>query len=492
MRLKLYWIICVFWCIPCLGQSISQQLSLSEVIKIAQSQSIESMLARNQFLSDYWAFRAFRAEQLPSLNLQGNVGSFNRSLIPLQNSETGSIAYRSNFNMSNGLTLSIDQNIAFTGGTLSLYSSLTRLDQYSPMREIMYYSQPITLSYLQPLWSFNQFKWDRKIEPERYEKSKRAYLEAMEDVTLNAVKLFFELALEQINCDIATKNYENTRNMYTIAQQRFELGSVKQSELMQLELSMLNDSAQINTSQLQYNIKCNQLRSYLGYTDVVDLRLELPDSIPMLFLKYDEVLQMALKNSSFVLEQKIQELEAEMGIDQARGNRGISFEIRTQFGLSQSANKLYEVYRGLIDQEIFGLTFRIPIMDWGMGKGRVRMARAQAEVMRNKIMRETSDFHQDIFTKVMYFNSQSNQCRLARYANSVADKRYAIAVENFMNGTMTVADLNTAQSEKDEAHRNYINQLQLYWEYYYQLRKNTLYDFMSQTNISAEFDLLVK
>ena len=118
MRLKLYWIICVFWCIPCLGQSISQQLSLSEVIKIAQSQSIESMLARNQFLSDYWAFRAFRAEQLPSLNLQGNVGSFNRSLIPLQNSETGSIAYRSNFNMSNGLTLSIDQNIAFTGGTL--------------------------------------------------------------------------------------------------------------------------------------------------------------------------------------------------------------------------------------------------------------------------------------------------------------------------------------------------------------------------------------
>lgn len=63
--------------------------------------------------------------------------------------------------------------------------------------------------------------------------------------------------------------------------------------------------------------------------------------------------------------------------------------------------------------------------------------------------------------------------------------------ERFVNGTATVTDLNTAQSEKDEAAQRYINELSKYWNYYYTLRQLTLYDFISRTNISAEFDKII-
>ena len=51
--------------------------------------------------------------------------------------------------MYNNISLSVDQNIALTGGKLSVYTQLYRLDQYSPHRSITYNSRPINITYIQ-------------------------------------------------------------------------------------------------------------------------------------------------------------------------------------------------------------------------------------------------------------------------------------------------------------------------------------------------------
>ena len=70
-------------------------------------------------------------------------------------------------------------------------------------------------------------------------------------------------------------------------------------------------------------------------------------------------------------------------------------------------------------------------------------------------------------------------------------QRYEMVMERFINGTADVTDLNTAQSEKDEAANRYIQELNNYWSYYYNIRRLTLFDYISRTNISAEFDKIV-
>ncbi len=466
-------------------------LTLDEAIAIAQAQSISAMLAKNNFLSDYWNFRAFKAEQLPSLNLSMNAVNFNRSLKQLQ-TPSGEINYIENYNMTNSMTLSIDQNITATGGTLSLYSNLERLDQYDPTRKTSYYAQPISLSYLQPLWSYNRFKWDKKVEPKRFEQSKRIYLEDMEAITVKTVTLFFDMLLQKQNCDIAATNYQNTKTMYNIASQRFRLGSVQKNELLQLELRMVNDSLAINNSELLFRSKKNALQSYLGYNESVELELIMPTDVPDLKLDYMQVLEKAIQNSSFIQEQEILKLEAERQIAMAKANRGISIQFNAQFGLSQSADDIiWDSYRQLLDQEIVGLSLKIPSMDWGLGKGRVMMAKAQAETVRNQIEQAIIDYRQDIYTQVLQFNSQYDQYQLSERANKIANERYSITLENFATGSVSVTDLNTSQSEKDEANQTYVNELYNFWLYYYQLRQITLYDYISGTDISAEFDKLI-
>lgn len=467
-------------------------LSLERAICAAQNESIAAIVAKYTFLSSYWSYRSFRASRLPSLNLTGEVLSFDRSLRLLQDYDSGEMRYLDNYNLQNTLGLSIRQNIALTGGTLQLYSSLNRLDQFAPRESKSYYSQPITLSYTQPLFAYNRFRWEKKIAPKEYELAKRTYIEAMEDITAQTVTYYFQLLLGRTNHTIAVTNYRNTRSLYAIAEERLKLGSITQDELLQLQLRMLNDSLSINDTALAVREGQLRLNSYLRLGENVAVDPLLDDRIPAIDIDYDLVLEKALENSSQEVDHQLRVLNADAGVAQARSERGASATINARFGLSQTGEEFRTAYSNLLDQEVVGLQFSIPIFDWGMGKGRVRMARAKAEMVRSQIEQERVDFRHAVYTLIQQFHNQRNQCAVARRAREVADRRYEIAMENFRRGTVSVTDLNTAQTERDEANRTYVSSLADFWNYYYALRRKTLYDFITHTDINARFDDLIR
>ena len=143
--------------------SAQNQMSLEEAINTARHQSVEALEARQAFISTYWAYRSYKASRLPSFYLSGDIMNFDRSLTLLQNPEDGSLKYVSSNNLRNGVNLQMNQNITFTGGTLSVFSDLSRIDQFGSSKSLTWHSRPVTVSYYQPLFTFNQFKWDKKI-----------------------------------------------------------------------------------------------------------------------------------------------------------------------------------------------------------------------------------------------------------------------------------------------------------------------------------------
>ena len=139
----------------------AQRLTLANAIKIAQDNSYDAMMAKYSFMASYWTYRSFKAELLPSMNLRGGLLNFDHSLVSVRNYEDGQVAYVNNNSMNNNLTLSVDQQIAATGGTVSLQSYLYRLDQFD-YNQKTYNSQPLRISYTQPFKSFNSLKWEKK------------------------------------------------------------------------------------------------------------------------------------------------------------------------------------------------------------------------------------------------------------------------------------------------------------------------------------------
>ena len=77
-------------------------------------------------------------------------------------------------------------------------------------------------------------------------------------------------------------------------------------------------------------------------------------------------------------------------------------------------------------------------------------------------------------------------------AQEIAEERYGIMRRRFETGAVSVTDLNTAQQEMETAKAQYISQLKTFWSDYYSLQQSTLYDWVRQTDITADFDALLR
>ena len=138
-------------CSAITGQNLTtRNITLEQAIEIAHARSPQVQMAQLNFMAQYWDFRSYKAQFLPSLNLHGNLGNYNRSLVDVRDPETGRISYVANNTLNNNLSISIDQNIPLTGGKVSLNTSLDRLDQFNYGTQI-YNSNPLTIHYTQPL-----------------------------------------------------------------------------------------------------------------------------------------------------------------------------------------------------------------------------------------------------------------------------------------------------------------------------------------------------
>ena len=462
------------------------EMNLAEAIHTARSQSVEALEARQAFISTYWAYRSYKASRLPSLTLYGDIMNFDRSLTLLQNPEDGTLKYVSSNNLQNGVGLQMNQNITFTGGTLSVFSDLSRIDQFGGNRSLTWYSRPITLSYYQPLFTYNQFKWDRKIEPKEYERGKRNYLERMEAITINVVHAYFNLFLAKMNNTISKSNFENSGNMLKIAKERLQLGNVTKADYLQLELRMLNDSISINETEVQVREAQMVLNSFLGYDESFEIAPTMDDILPDIRMSYDLVMEKSLENSSFNLNNELSLLNAESAVAHAKASRGFSFALNARFGMSQTGPEFPQAYKNLLDQETVGITFSIPIFDWGLGKGKVQKAKAAQEVVKAQVQQSENDYRRQMFTAVSQFNNQRQQCLVSRKAMNVASERYELTMHRFREGNATVTDLNMAQTENDSALRQYISDVSNFWTYYYTLRRLTLYDFISGKDLEVD------
>ncbi len=460
-------------------------LSLSEVVLLAREQSPDALIAKHRYRRSYWEFRSFRAGYLPNVKLDATLPNFNRTIDPITQSD-GSETYRERTLARYSTNLSLTQRIGLTGGEVFLSSGLQRLDNYfTDTTTRQFLSTPVNIGFRQPIFGHNPYKWDKQIEPIRYEESKRKYLEDTELIAITAVNHFFNLLMAQIEREIQRKNKANYDTLFNIAKGRFVLGRIAENELLQLELNLLRADAAVEMADLDYQNMLFTFKSYLRIQADSPIVLIPPSSADFFQVEVDEALAQAQSNTSAGLAFDRRLLEAESQISMARSGSRFDAELYATFGLTQTANKFDEVYKNPLDEERVTLGIVIPILDWGQAKGRIKMAESNFDLVQESIGQERLDFEQSIFLKVMQFNMQQNQLMIAAKADTVAQKRFDVTQKRYMIGKVNdVLELNNAQIDNDNAKKGYYNALKTYWTNYYDLRRLTLFDFRDNRKLN--------
>lgn len=465
-------------------------ITLPEAIALARTQSVDAAVALNELKTAYWEYRTFRADLLPEVNLTGTLPNYKKSYSAYQQSD-GSYTYVRNNTLGLSGELSVDQNIWLTGGKISLTSSLDYIKQLGASGEKQYMSVPVGIELTQPIFAVNSLKWNRRIEPVRYAEAKAAFITATEEVTMKTITRFFELLLAKETLGTAQQNLQNADRLYEVAGAKRKMGQISENELLQLKLTALKAKASVTDAESNLNAKMFQLRAFLGLPEEQALQPIVPESVPDVQIEYNMVLNKSLERNSFAQNIRRRQLEADYAVATAKGNlRSIS--LFASVGYTGLNNTFSSAYRDLLDNNIVQVGVKVPILDWGKRRGKVKVAQSNREVIASKIRQEQISFNQDIFLLVEHFNNQAAQLTIANEADLIAQQRYKTSIETFLIGKINTLDLNDAQTAKDEARQKHISELYYYWYYFYQIRSLTLWDFKNNTELGVDFDNVIR
>ncbi|MDR2448569.1 MAG: TolC family protein [Prevotellaceae bacterium] len=498
-----YYLLMLCLCLSLCGRAQTRKfeysLTLAEVLTLAQDQSLDAIRTRNTFLASYWQYRSYKANYLPSLTFSANLPNFSKRITELQvrDTLTGMVSteYLSDFSNRLSGSLAITQNLP-TGGSISLSSSLERYDQFqenfSNHKSGIFLASPVNINLYQSFFGVNNYKWDRKIEPLRFEEAKRIYLRQMEEVSIRAIRYFFDYAAAIQNLAIAEFNYANNDTLHKIAIGRYNLGTIGENDLLQSELNFMDASSTLNEAQLNKESAQNKLRSFLGFNELTTVEIIIPTVVPQVLLEAGKVLELSKKNNPDLLAYQRQLIEAEKRVAEERSDVGFKADLNVTFGLDQTSNTFGGAYKDPNDMENVRVTLSFPILDWGRGRGRVQMAKSNQEVVKNQIEQAYADFEEDVALKVRQFNMQETQFRIAAKSDTIAQKRYDVSKARFLIDKITITDMNNAQLDRDRSQQNYITALRNYWNFYYTIRQLSLYDYIEDKPLETDFDLLVK
>ena len=464
------------------------RLDLKRTIALANDSSLSAFRYQNMYLSGYWEYRSYKAARLPSLSLNLTPAQYYRYITQRYDSQADVDVYREQQMFSATAGLSLVQNLDLLGGTFYVDTQLDYLRNFGDVNSTQFSTVPFRIGYQQDLLGFNAFRWDRKIEPLKFEKVKKQFIYNSESVSEEAVNYFFSLAMAQADYRLAEENLTTADTLYAIGEQRQKIAAISQADLLTLKLDKVNARNTLKNAEITRKRAMSALATFLNLDKNTYIEIDLPSRPRYVDIPTDRALLLAKENNPTYLEQRQNVLEAEREVDRTKKESRFNASVNASVGFNQVADNLGAAYRNLLQQDLVSLTVSIPLVDWGVRKGKYNMARNNLNVVKIAARQEEISLEEDVMMTVSDFNVQQDLIASASEALDLAELAYDQTRRRFIIGKADISSLTLSLNRQQEAQKNYIQALQNYWFNYYKIRKLTLHDFESGMSLSDRFD----
>ena len=452
-------------------------LTLKDAIYRAQTNGPDATIARLDHRQARASLDVVQADVLPQVSLTGSAPGLERSIIDIQQDD-GSVRYVEQSRTFSRAEVQLQQALPWTGGRLSVASGLSRVDQFGTQDFRQWQASPVTIGLSQPLFQYNELKWNRRVEPLRYRVAERRLDADLAAVAVDVVEAYFDVYAAVVNRDIADANVAVNDTIYGLSQGRYEIGRIAENELLQSELALLNAQSERSQAAITLERARRVLRQQLDLPDTAAVPVDPPTDIPDLTIDPAAAVEYAARNRADFLDQRLNEVEAREAVARAKSQSGFSATVSAQFGLNQSASALGDAYSDPLSQQRFGVTFQMPLYRWGQGQARVAAAEARRERVATAAEQERTALEREVYIEALQVQQLRRQVQIAATADTVATRRFDVARNRYTVGNISITDLFNAQREKDRARREYIQTLRSFWLSYYRLRRLTLYNLV--------------
>ncbi|MDR1407996.1 MAG: TolC family protein [Tannerella sp.] len=476
----------------CAGTVSAQtlMLTLDRTIAMAADSSLEAFRSKNMYLAGYWQFRTYRAARLPSLTLNLTPAQYYRDITRRYDSSEDIDVYRRQQSYYASGGLEVTQNFDLLGGSFFLNSDLGYMRNFGANTYSQFTTIPLRIGYMQNLMGYNPFKWERKIEPVKYEKTRKELLYNLEHVSEEATGYFFDLAMAQTEYEMAREDVASSDTLYRVSEQRHKIASITQSDLLTLKLDAVNARNKFQNAEIDLKRAMFRLVSYLNFDKNTEVRLVLPGRPASMTVVAEEALMHARENNPQFLGLHQQILEAEQKVDQTRKEAMFNASLMASIGFNQVADNFRNAFRDPMQQNVVSFTISVPLIDWGVRRGKYNIAKNELNVTQISARQNELTIEEDLIMTVGDFNIRQQLIASTEEALDLAQMAYAETKQRFLIGKADISSLTLSLQRQQNAQRNYIDALRNYWLSYYKIRKLTLYDFVMHAPLADRFDYL--
>ncbi len=463
-------------------------LTLEEVLALSVEQAIDLKVARSAATEQSYALEAANLRFTPQLFLDATLPNLNRS-IEARPLPDGSDAFVNRSTMYNGLGLSLNYNMEQTGGTLSLNSRFERLDVFRTSEfdyGRTYFSNPLTVTYTQPLFSFNELGWQKQRLSLLSAEFEERYARTREDIILNAIQLFRDHFLASERVIIAQGRINDTDSIIVIKNRLFNLGATPISEILRLRLDQQNNKLALQEAALKEQQARVALADFLDLDRASIFDLVPPDPLQGVDITWQHAMDHARQNKYITTQHQRRMSEAMTSVERSQKDKDIDFNIIASLGLNSSGADLENLFNPLLDREIFTAGIRLPLTGWRRYELQEKVS--QEQLLQESLLQEQElqDLSREAINLVTNFELLKQSLAAIDETKSTAEEILRITRQQFLLGKASHIDISIATQEREQSVLKYTQTLLDIIDQYYQIRRLCMYDFIADRPLVAK------
>ncbi len=391
-----------------------------------------------------------------------------------------------NENISTNARFLVSQPILITDGTISLsnefgWQSSNSTAGTTSESEVFYNNLYLNLN--QPLFTYNRLKLQLKELELNLENANISYAMQRLNLERNVTQFFYNVYMTQMNLSIAKEELENTQKSYDIIVNKVDAGLAAREELYQAELNLATSKSSLENSQVTFENAKDQLKLYLGMDLYEDIVILADISANPVAVDLDKATENGL-NSRMELRQREIDIESsQFDLIQTKSLNEFRGDLHLRVGITGDNQNLNQIFNNPTSSPSVALSFNIPLFDWGEKKARIAAAEAGIKSQELNLSEEKKQIIVGIRQVYRNLQNQLNQIEIAKQSESNAQLTYEINLERYANGDLTGMDLNLFQTQLSQRKIAYQQALIDYKIELLNLKIQTLYDFVTNTEI---------
>lgn len=408
-------------------------------------------------------------------------------------------------NSNTGLVIA--QPIKWTDGTLTLqnnfeYKSTTsetnNQDPINPGIVTSTYSgfnNNLYLSYKQPLFTYNRTKMNLKRNQLSLENATLAYSIQMLSMERQVTQAFYSIYQKQMSVQISREEFDNQAVSLDIIRSKVEAGLSAKEELLQGELNYATSQSNLDNSKVDLENAKDQFKKLIGVSLYDEIEITTDIQYKPVIVDLEKAIENGLSQRLELTQRQIDLNNAEFDLIETSATNEFRGDVDLSVGIMGNNENFANIYEKPTRSPQVGVTFSIPIFDWGERKARIRAA--ELEVESREINLKNLEVDIVINIRQVYRNLQNlnTQIAIAEQNEKNAQLTYEINLERYKNGDLTSMDLERFQNQLSQKKMDLSNALINYKLEILNMKIQSLWDFENnssfvpqelQNNISSE------